>query len=426
MSIAEAFKEGFKFLNKLLDLFRARRRRKESADGNSVTLTAQIPHEVSEVDMLRRLAKDIEWLPLQEDVARREINICWALQLTFQVLRHSLDGEEMAGILRDMRKLSFERALKRFNSDCPGLPSMLNAVCECCCTLYDSKEEIQHLTLERTKEIAGNAVEICRNLLLPFVKREETQTLFPDAAMAISNSIEVFRKTVERYSRDWSEDLEEQLRGAVELIPSVLMGIDLSDVGIGEKLKEFANEIPSALETLAQEHPEKWLLALREVCSRRPPKNIRGPLCRLWRRLLVVSRSEAFGFLRRLIEVTFESVWTQVEYEASSEQRDSGAAEVVVGCIHDLVRQCCHDGGARFGFYWHSQVRPVVVGYMTKRQEELGRERGPVQEYLQKIISLVDRLPKRQKRERPITSVKEVPPTAHDPDDSLCGALGCI
>jgi len=373
---------------------------------------------------LKTLGQDIEWLPLQEDLPPYETNMCWALQLTFHRLRQSRDAVEICEILRDMRKLSFEKALKRFNPSCPGLPSMLNAVCDCCSALYEGEQEIKNVSADRLREISGSSVEVCRSLLLPYIKRPINESLFlPDAAMAISKSLGLFKKTIERYSRDWSEYLAGQLRGAIELIPYVLKVRDLCDVEIGEKLTEFAHEIPAALGKLAQEHPEKWLLVLRAVCSRRPPENIRGPLCKLWRRLLVVSRSEAFGFLRRLMEVNFESAWIQIEYEASSEQGDSEAAETVVGCIHDLVKQCFHGGEARFGFYWHSQIRPVVENYIIKRQEQLLRGPGTVHGYLEKIISMIDSLPKKRGKQERQIKIEEILPAIRDPNDSLCGVV---
>lgn len=424
MGIAEAVKEVAKFLNNIFERFPKREKSRKPVKALPPVRVVEAMAS-DKLRALRALAEDIKWLPLQEDLPPRETNICWALQLTFQRIRYSRDAAEIAEILRDMRKLSFEKALKRTHSDCLGLPTMLDAVCCCCSDLYDDrKEEIKNLSAERFRQIASNAVEVCRNLLLPYMKREKDESLFPDAAIAIGNSIEMFSKTLSTYSTKWSEDLHDQLMGTVDSVVSVLKEKDLSEKEIRGKLKGFANQIPPAFSTLAKEHPEKWLPTLRFLCSTGAPRSSHGPLCKLWRRLTVVSRSEGFAFLRKLIEGTFDSVWTQLDLQTSPANEDSGVAQDIAGCIHGLIEQCCRSSGPRLGFYWHSQIHPAVVGYMMKRQEQLGRASGPVHEYLGKIISMINKFPKVSKKPKPSTTrVKEIRPTVPRPDDSLSGLI---
>lgn len=425
MSISGAFKAGFNFLSKLVDWISSKEDKKKPKEEKPKGQDIKVTNELTHLDMLRMLATDIELLPPQELNPKREVDICWALQLKFQLFRCSRDWNEIDNVLKNMRKLSFEKALKRFNSDCPGLPSMINTICSCLGALFDSDQEKNHITSDKMKEICNNGSEVCRNLLLPFIKRQNECTLFPDAYLSNANAIHLFSRILNKYSKDWPEDLEEQLRRVVELVPSVIKGVDLRQPKINEKLKEFANQVPSALQKLSEEHPEKWLYALSELCSRRPPKNIRGPLCRLWRRLVFISRSEGFGFLNRIIEVTFESLWNQIESATSRGVEDNNMAENIVGCVHDLVKQCWES--FKFpgdqAFYWHNQIRPVVIRYLVKRKRELSKKEGPINEYLEKITSMIDSLPKRQEKEEKALKIKEIPSTIRDSDDSLCGAM---
>lgn len=425
MGIAGAIEQVARFFNNLLELIPRRKKRGRISIDKTTVMTKRTSRGVSRrkrLKALRTLTGEIEWLPLQKDLPQSEVDICWALQLTFQLLRHSRDENEVVELLGQMRKLSFEKALKRFKSECPGLPSMLNVICHCCCTLYD-EEEVPDFRKEMIKETSGSAVEVCRNLLLPFTKRKNTEELFPDAAVAIGNSINTLSKTLETYSRCWSEDLDVQLMRAVELVPSVLKINDLSKEPIRGNLREFANKIPSAFMILAKEHPEKWLSTLQWLCSRRLPENIHGPLCRIWRRLTVVSRPEGFSFLRNLIEVTFASVWTQVEREGLSGPEGITVAENIVGCVNDLVKQCSHCGGGQLGFYWHNQIYPVIEGYVTKREEK-GRKADPVGKYLEQMKAVIRRLPKLQKKHRVEIGIKDLLTAVHDPRDSLCGVMG--
>jgi len=350
-----------------------------------------------------------------------EMNICWGLQLQFQRIRYSRDAIEIADILHDMRKLSFIKVLKRIDSNCPGLPTMISVLCQCCSAVLNRENNIENLTNEGAREISRNAAEVCRNLLLPFIKPDKRSTLFPDTTGAISDSIGVFTRILERYSAEWPEDLHEQLNGLVDSVVCTVRQGDLQNREIQSSIEQFGKQIAPAFATLAREHPEKWLAALQLSCGTRPPKNLPGPLCRLWKRLVLISESGGFGFLREFIGDTLECVWTHIESdEGAVAYKDSKLAEDIIGCVHALVAQCCRY--PRFGFYWHGQIKPNIEVYMLKRQRAIGASEDPIHLYLEKMIALIEELPTRV-RKSPATSIaiEELTPAVGDADDTLCG-----
>lgn len=428
MGICDVIKEGFKLFGKVLDFFRERSKLDEvDKEPTEKPLPEKIPAsvEMNTSDMLRKLANDIDWLSIQEEDSECEMNICWGLQLQIQRIRNSRDGAEIAEILRNMRKLSFKKTLKRIDSNCPGLPTMISVLCKCSSRVLDPENDIENITPEQVRDISRNAVELCRNMLLPFTKPERRNNLFPDAAGAISNSIEMFAKTLEIYSVEWSEDLHYQLMVLVDSVVSVLRRHDLSDKSIRGSIERFGKQIAPSFATLAKEHPEKWLVALQFLCGTRPSKNSQGPLCRLWKRLVIVSESDGFAFLREFIESTFECVWKQIEFEGALAKKDSKVAEDIVGCIHSLVKQCYNY--PKYSFYWHNQVKPVVVSYMLRREGAYAESKDAVHEYLEKIISLIDSLPKRiRKAPHTRSAIKELPPSVSEPDDTLHGLFKSV
>lgn len=378
--------------------------------------------EIQVIEMLRELSADVGWPPLQDETVNEgRIDICWVLQLTFQQLRHSKDREEVSCILKNMRKLSFDEALKQFHPECPGLPTMLNIICDCCRDLYDAQLPIARGNTDKIKEASKNAMHVCRNLLLPFSKRDLYEELHADARVAVANAISTLGRALSVCSQYWIEDFPDQLEQTVDLVVSALRVNDLFEKEPKAALQSFANEILAGLMILAKGHPEEWLLALRSLCDRRGPRYRYGLLCRLWRRLAVGSCVEAFAFLCKFINGTLECVWSEVESKETKAKEEMKLAEDIVGCIHDLVRQCCYSWGNKLGPYWHNQIHPVILTYATKRQKNMEIEKDPVQEYLGNMLYTIEKLPRVKRNAEQPHKVRIAVPQVKDPNDSLCG-----
>lgn len=418
MGYSEAIEQVARLFNGILDLILRRK--------NPKTIQLPIPDDNSidsticeKFRALQTLSEDIQWEDLQrEDSPHMKTNMCWALQLTFRKLRLSRDAEEIFKILSSLRKLLSEKALKRFSHNCPGLPSMVHSLSRCS-ALYDDANEIHNLTPENEKQIANDVLEVCRNLLLPITKRRKKAVLYADMTVALGSSLKVFTKTLTKYSDKWPEDLEDQIKRTVQFVPSVLRKIELRNKGIKDGLVEFANQIPICLVRLTTEHRDRWLPTLQTLCSKTAP-DLPSPLCRIWKRLTVVSKFGGFRFLNNLLQSTFETVWSQIETNVEEDATDDNEAEYIIGCMNSLLEQCCSWEPEHLGDHWHSKVQPVIKDYMLKRQEGLTKHRGPVQDYLDRMITHMDsardicakakspteiRSMSRRKRKRPFDSL---------------------
>ena len=449
MGYSKAAEEFFKFLQCLLDLFKRRRSKKQDRIPKTTDESSE-PTPSDKLEALRLLSKELQ-VPRQRKKDGAYVisgDVCWTFQVIFKILRHTDNATEMAEILSFMRKLMSEKVLKRFNCDCPGLPSMIYSLCYCCSGLEDNRTKIFNLTSDIERQIRSTAVEVSRVLLLPVaIRKENREALHDDTRKAVATSLALFGSTIEKFCQSWPEELADQIKKTVEFLPSIIKKTDLT-IGthvrtsaspekehyicskggyevipseVGQALQGFARQIPKALLVLEGEHHEHWLPTFQSLCGTRPPGNLAGPMCRLWKRLVITSIDEGFKFVDEIIRSTFDIISTKIESYATPGGEDNNEAEIIMGCLFDFLHQCCSWESRHFGVYWNTQVKPIIEAYKAKRQIDLGKTGGPVHEYLNKIIECINDSFSFYQKSGASQGIKEIKPPQIDPADSLLG-----
>jgi len=447
MGYDEAATQGFKFLNKLVDfLLRRRNPKKQKEEENK-------PEEVLDpsntLDALRIISKDLQ-VPRERKSDGALItagDICWTFQIKFHILRHTNDAREMLEILSFLRKLISEKVLKRFKASCPGVPGMLHSICICCSTLDDNRDNIINLTTNIERQIRVISLEVSRVLLLPFLA-EERHGLHDDTRKAIARILNLFGYNIDRCCSNWTEEVSDQIKKTVEFIPSIISledllvktpksvvsfdgethpigikdGVQVQPSEIAISLIRFCRHIPKALSVLANEHHEIWQPTLQSLCSKLPPEYKRGPLCKLWRRLVISSPEDGFTFIRELMLQTFSFLGNQVEVSTKPEDKDMDECITIVGCMNDLLLQCCEFASHLYGGLWHARIKPVIDTFKSEREFRLKRDTGEVFEYIDKMLQCIDKSYKLYQKHENKQKIEEVNPLTEDPTDSLFGA----
>ncbi len=367
---------------------------------------------------------------------------CWIYQVKFRILRYTNDANEMLEILKFMRTLVSQKALKRFSSNCPDLPEMLNSICYCCSGLDGNKASIRNLTPDIEREICSIAVEVSRVLLLPLA--EKRSVLHDDTLKSLTATLSLYANILDRFSANWSADLSNQIRRTVEFIPSIIQAPDIAITnptirfsaegvmddtknidclvvyknGIGESLQSFCRCLPRALMVVAHEHRESWKSLLQSICGRLPPHNIRGSLCKVWRRLVISSKGDGFNFLKEVFESTFDFIKNEIELNGGHSTEDCDEVVFVVGCLYDFLRQCCMFKRELYAGEWHSRIGPIIAGNKSDRSAR-GRDSGPVHEYLEKMLECISSITIEHSKERNTQTEKESKTRRTDPADTI-------
>lgn len=445
MSYGEAAAQFGKLLNKIVDVLLRRNKTKEL--DSKEELPREIPDSHRTLDALRQISKDLK-IPrerVKDGAIASAGDICWTFQVKFRILQLTDDAEEMLEILSFLRKLVSAKVLKRFAAGSPLIPSMLHSLCICCARLDDSGSVVNR-TSENERQIRVVAVEVSRVILLP-LRADSKRDLYPDTGKAVSDILNMYGTAIAKYSSTWPEEISDQILKTVEFVPSIISLNDLIDrtvkdtqffngnarlIGvkdgvqvrpseIANSLNAFCQHIPGALSVLACEHHEVWIPTLQTLCSKLPPENQRGPLCKLWRRLVLSSSRDGFDFIDNILNETLKFL----DGQGGNASNDIDECVVIVGCLNDFMEQCCTFAPHLYGGHWRDHVAPLVTTLKSRRESDQRLKGDSVTQYLEKILEHINQAELSFEEYEAASELEGItPPPTTDPTDSLFGVHG--
>jgi hypothetical protein len=371
-----------------------------------------------EVQALRTLFEGVFWKEIGADPFDCRKNRCWALQLTFQLLLRSKDGEEISEILNTLVQLTNMKDMKRFSSDCLGLAPMVTAMLSLCRKIYEDDHKISNLSRERSKEICLHAVEVCCNLLWLYGIRSRKSRLWEDSIVAIASALILFRMTLSKCCDDWTENLSEHIRKFAWLVPEILHKEEIKNPEIQKEFRGFLYQLCRALTRLSSVSVDSWCGDLRQLCGALPPEDDYGHLFRTWKRITYISPKEGFAFLSKIIDSTLKRILEEADNMERSGDKDLNSYkmfEYIVGCLNEFQGQCLRWNGPKLANWWLT-IHSLIISYSNQFEEKGDDLLKHHQEYLATMAEGIFSV-----SSRPLRHAEEKQPLRLDPNDSLLG-----